>query len=77
MKAEIPDNALASLARRTHRTDVELQEAVTKLDDLIRPHIESALKAVGVVSSDERKERFERVGYYILRELFGYGCKHI
>jgi flagellar protein FlaI len=73
MKAEIPDNALASLARRSHRTDVELQEAVTKLDELIRPHVESALKAVGVVSSDERKERFERVGYYILRELFGYG----
>jgi flagellar protein FlaI len=72
MKAEIPDNALASLARRSHRTDVELQEAVTKLDELVRPHVESAYKAVGIVGQ-ERKNRAWKVSYYIMRELFQYG----
>ena len=71
MKAEIPDNALASLARRSYRTDVELQEAVTRLDSLVKPHVESALRAVG--AAGEWKDRLERVSYYIMRELFGYG----
>jgi flagellar protein FlaI len=72
MKAEIPDNALTSLARRSHRTDVELQEAITKLDELVRPHVESAFKAVGIVGQ-ERKNRAWKVSYYIMRELFQYG----
>jgi len=69
MKAEIPDNVFASLARRGRKVDMEVGEAAVKLSALVRPHVEAALAAVG----DRSQDRVERVSYYVMRELFGYG----
>lgn len=73
MKAEIPEDVVTTLSKRSHRTDVVVKKASINLSQALEPHIRSALKTLGIDNDETRT----KVTYYIARELFGYGVLNI
>ncbi|MEM4273683.1 MAG: ATPase, T2SS/T4P/T4SS family [Candidatus Caldarchaeum sp.] len=73
MKANIPEDVVTTLSKRSHRTDVVIHKASISLSQALEPHIRSALKALGLDNEVSRA----KVTYYVARELFGYGVVNV
>jgi len=73
MKAEIPEDVITTLSKRSHRTDIVVKKSSINLTQALEPHIRSALKTLGLDNEETRT----KVTYYVARELFGYGVLNV
>ncbi|MEM4415609.1 MAG: ATPase, T2SS/T4P/T4SS family [Candidatus Caldarchaeum sp.] len=72
MKAEIPEDVTAMLSKRMERVDIPVRRTIS-LAEIIKPHIKTALKTVGIYDENSAT----KLTYYVSRELFGYGVINI